>query len=210
MQKLFFDFFPILLFFLVFKFYPDFVSADAAFCILGGCIPGGKDGAIYAATAVAIVSSFFQVAWYWKKHHRFEKSHLIALGILVVLGGATLMFQNEAFIKWKPTVVNWLFGAVFLATQFIGKKTLVQRMMEKSIELDSPEIWKTLNLSWAGFFIVMGLVNIYVAFNFSTDTWVNFKMFGMLGLTLIFVLGQSVYLSRHMPDEQTAQDGKEP
>lgn len=185
-MKLLYDFFPILLFFIAYKLY-----------------------GIYAATVVAIVASFIQVGGYWLKHRRFENMHLVTLGLIVVLGGATLWLQDERFIKWKPTLVNWLFGLVFLGSQFIGKKPLVERMMRNAVQLPV-EIWGRLNAIWVVFFILMGVANLYVVYNFDTDTWVNFKLFGMMGLTFTFVIGQAFYLARHMqpePDEETGEDG---
>jgi intracellular septation protein len=182
-MKLLYDFFPILLFFIAYKLY-----------------------GIYAATVVAIVASFFQVGGYWLKHRRFENMHLITLGLIVVLGGATLWLQDERFIKWKPTLVNWLFGIAFLGSHFIGKKPLVERMMSSAVQLPG-EIWGRLNLLWVVFFMLMGVANLYVVYNFDTDTWVNFKLFGMMGLTFAFVIGQAFYLARHMqPDEETGND----
>jgi len=172
-MKFLFDFFPILLFFIAYKIY-----------------------GIYAATAVAIVASFAQVGLFWFKHRRFETTHLITLGIIVIFGGATLLLQDEMFIKWKPTILNWLLGLGFLGSQFIGEKPIAQRMMGKNIIL-SASGWSHLNLSWSGFFIAMGFLNLYVVYNFDTDTWVNFKLFGILGLTFAFVIAQAFYLSRH-------------
>jgi intracellular septation protein len=179
-MKFLFDFFPILLFFIAFKLYD-----------------------IYVATAVAIVSSIIQVGFVWYRHRRVEKMHLITLALIVVLGGATLLLHDETFIKWKPTVVNWAFALAFLGSQF-SQKNLVQRMMEEHIILTSKTVWKRLNLAWVAFFLLMGVVNLYVAFHFDTDTWVNFKLFGMMGLTFLFVIAQSIYLSQYMatgPDD---------
>jgi len=174
-MKFFLDYLPVLVFFIVYKMVD-----------------------IYAATAAAIAASFLQVGVHWLQHRKFEKMHLITLGLMVVLGGATLISQNEDFIKWKPTVINWLFGIVLLGSQFIGKKTVVERMLGEHFIL--PAItWIKLNLSWVGFFVAIGCLNLYVAFSFDTDTWVNFKMFGMLGLTLIFMTVQLVYISRIAP-----------
>jgi len=173
-MKLLFDFFPIILFFIAFKLY-----------------------GIYTATAVAIVASFAQVGWYWLKHKRFENTHLITLVIIVVFGGATLLLEDELFIKWKPSVLNWVFGVAFLASHFIGKKTIVERMMGGNINLPTG-VWSKLNASWVVFFIALGFINLYVVYNFDTDTWVNFKLFGMMGLTLLFVIAQAAYMSRHM------------
>lgn len=173
-MKFLFDFFPILLFFLAYKVYD-----------------------IYVATAVAIAASFIQVGLHWLKHRKIENSHLITLVILILFGGATLLLQDETFIKWKPSVVNWVFALVFLGSQFIGNKTIIERMMSKSISLPAA-IWTKLNLSWVVFFIALGLINLYVVYNYDTDTWVNFKLFGMMGLTIVFIIGQAFYMSRHM------------
>lgn len=181
-MKFLFDFFPIVLFFIAYK----------------------ADG-IYTATAVAIAASFLQVALYWLKHRRFENNHLITLALLVVFGGLTLFLQDETFIKWKPSVINWLFGIVFLGSQFIGKKTIVQRMMGATITL--PEtVWPRLNLAWAVFFIALGFANLYVMSVYDTDTWVNFKLFGMMGLTIVFLIGQGFYLARYLQDEPQSEE----
>jgi intracellular septation protein len=201
MKKMLFDFFPILLFFIVFKFYPDWVAVDSQFCIPGLCFPGGNSGAIYAATLAAIVASVVQLAWSWSQTHKIENMHLITLVLLVVLGGATIIFQDEVFIKWKPTVVNWLFGAVFLGSQFIGKKPLVQRMMESAVKLTDERVWVRLNLLWVAFFVVVGFINIYVAYSFSLDFWVNFKLFGLMGLTILFVIAQAFYVARYIEED---------
>jgi len=192
-MKLLFDFFPILLFFAAFKLSDD-----------------PKEG-ILVATAVAIAASMVQVALYWWKYHRVEKMHLVTLALILVLGGATLVLKDEMFIKWKPTAVNWLFGMVFLASQFVGNRPLVQRMMESNIQLPAP-IWLRLNTSWVAFFTAMGFANLYVVYNFDTDTWVNFKLFGLMGLTFAFVIVQAIYLTRHIKTEEGPQtpDTREP
>ncbi len=189
-MKFLFDFFPILLFFIAYKAYD-----------------------IYVATAVAIVAAFIQVGWFWLQYRRFEKMHVITLLLITVLGGATLMLQDPNFIKWKPTVVNWLFGVVFIGSQFIGKKPIVQRMMEASVELPQ-NIWSKLNLAWAVFFIFLGFLNLYVAFSghYDMDAWVNFKMFGMIGLTFVFIIGQAFFIGRYIKepeDENTPANSKE-
>jgi intracellular septation protein len=129
---------------------------------------------------------------------------LVTLGILVVFGGLTLVLHDPVFIKWKPTVVNWLFAVFFLGSRFIGQRTLVERMMSQAITVPTA-VWLKLNWAWTLFFIAIGLVNIFVAYNYSEATWVNFKLFGMLGLTLVFVFAQAIYLSRFME----TGDGKE-
>lgn len=178
-MKFLFDFFPILLFFVAYKI----------------------DG-IYTATVVAIGASFVQVLSFWLKHRRFENMHLVTLGLIVVLGGATLYLQDEMFIKWKPTLVNWLFAAAFLGSQFVGEKPLIERMMGSAMELPAA-MWARLNLSWILFFTVLGLVNLYVVYNFDTDTWVNFKLFGLMGLTFAFVIAQAFVLARYIKTEES-------
>lgn len=180
-MKFLFDFFPIILFFIAFKL---------------------KD--IYWATGVAIIASIVQVGYMWFRHKRVETMHWITLALIVVFGGATLLLQDETFIKWKPTVLNWLFAAVFLGSQFIGKKSIAERMMGASIAMERAH-WIRINLSWVAFFIFLGAANLYVMYNYDTETWVDFKVFGMLGLTLAFVLVQAVFISRHVkPDAETA------
>jgi intracellular septation protein len=175
-MKLLFDFFPIFLFFIVFKI------SD-----------------IYAATLAAIVATAVQVAVTWLKTRKVEPMHLVSLAIIVIFGGATLFLKDELFIKWKPTVLNWLFGMAFLGSQLFGKRTLIERMLGNQIELPDL-VWRRLNLSWAAFFVALGGVNLFVIYNFSTETWFNFKLFGLLGLTFVFVIAQSIYLSRFLPE----------
>lgn len=180
-MKLLFDFLPILLFFIAYK------------------ISG-----IYIATGVAILVSCLQVAFFWHKYRRIEKMHLVTLALIIILGGATLLLHNTLFIKLKPTIINWLFALAFLASQFIGEKPLIQRMLANNVVL-SDTIWRRLNLSWIIFFLVMGLANLYVMYNYDENTWVNFKLFGMLGLTVVFVFLQAIFLARHI-EEKTAND----
>ena len=184
-MKFLFDFFPILLFFIAYKVFD-----------------------IYVATAVAIAASFFQVGFYWWKHHRVEYMHIVTLVLIVVFGGATLLLHDDMFIKWKPTLVNWLFGAVFLGSRFIGNKPVIQRMLGHNFNLPSA-IWQQLNLLWTAFFLGIGALNLYIAYQFDTDTWVNFKMFGMMGLTILFVIGQSMYLARYIKDDDVVSRKQE-
>lgn len=180
-MKFLIDFFPVIAFFVAFY------------------IPEDRAQGIYLATAAAIAASTIQIAGLWLAKRRVENMHLVTFLLIVVLGGATLVLRDPVFIKWKPTAVNWLFAAVFLGSQFIGAKPLVRRMMEHAVE--APEqVWAPLNLAWVGFFACMGLINLYVAFNFSEEVWVNFKLFGILGLTLLFAVGQALFLSRYMSD----------
>ena len=171
------DFLPILLFFVAYQLYD-----------------------IYVATAVAIAASVLQVGYLRLFRKKIEKMHLVTLGLLVVFGGLTLLLHDPLFIKWKPTVVNWLFATVFLGSQFIGNKSMIERMMSHAIDLPA-RIWTRLNLSWGVFFLGSGVLNLYVAFNYSEQAWVKFKLFGMLGLTVIFVILQSFYMARHVRDQ---------
>ncbi len=165
------DFFPILLFFIAYKMYD-----------------------LYVATAVIIVASLAQVSYTWLKHRHVEKMHLITLAMVVVFGGLTLFLQDEMFIKWKPSVINWLLAAAFLGSQYIGEKSFVERMLSVNISLPRAA-WNSLNLCWVGFFAMLGFINLFVVYNYDTDTWVNFKMFGMMGITFAFILAQGVYVT---------------
>lgn len=178
-MKLLIDFFPIILFFAAFKAW-----------------------GIYAATAVAIVATIVQIAYLRIKTGKVETMQWVSLGVIVLFGGATLVAQDENFIKWKPTVLYWLMGAALLVGQLLFKKNLLQSLMGAQLQL--PEhVWSTLNWAWTGFFAAMGVLNLWVAYSFNTDTWVNFKMFGGMGLMLLFVLGQALYLGRYLKDTES-------
>ncbi|MFQ5519224.1 MAG: septation protein A [Mariprofundus sp.] len=181
-MKFLFDFFPVLLFFIAYKMYD-----------------------IYVATAVLIIACFVQTAGHWAIHRKLEKSHVITLVLVSLFGGATLLLQDEMFIKWKPSVINWIFGAAFIGSQFIGEKNIIQRMLGAQLELPKI-IWRNLNNAWALFFIALGFLNLYVVYNFDTDTWVDFKMFGLMGLTLVFMLLQGLYLARHIKEIPAGDD----
>ncbi len=181
-MKLLFDFLPIVLFFVAYKL------AD-----------------IYVATGVLIVATLAQVGWTWFRQRRTEKMPLITAGLVLVLGGATLALHDPIFVKWKPTVVNWLFGLAFIGSRFIGQKTLLERMMGAQLELPAA-VWVKLTFAWAVFFLVMGAVNLYVAFAFDENTWVNFKLFGILGLTLLFILAQAAYMSRYLNTDDPSKE----
>lgn len=180
-MKMLFDFLPIVLFFVAYKL------AD-----------------IYVATGVLIAATLAQVGWVWLRQRRIEKLPLITAGLVLVFGGATLALHDPVFVKWKPTVVNWLFAVAFAASRFIGRQTLLERMMGGQLELPAP-VWVKLTFAWAIFFLVMGAANLYVAYSFDENTWVNFKLFGMLGLTLLFVLAQAAYMSRHLKIDGTTK-----
>ena len=185
-MKLLFDFFPVVVFFITFKMHDD------------------TNQGILVATAVIIVATIVQVAISWMMSRKVEKMHIITLVLVVTFGGITLLLEDEIFIKWKPTVVNWLFALAFLGSEYISKKSFIRRLMEGNINLPEP-VWKRLNLAWVGFFLVAGALNLYVVYNFDTDTWVNFKLFGLLALTVVFMVLQGLYLMRHVQDEESPE-----
>lgn len=175
-MKLLFDYLPIICFFVAYK--------------LSG---------IYVATGVLIVALFVLVSAYWLKTRRVHKMHLATALLALVFGGLTIWLHDPAFIQLKPTILYLLFAGVLLASHFIGEKPLIRRMLESNLSLPS-SVWARVSWLWIGFFLVSAVLNTYVALAFSQSTWVNFKLFGMLGLTIIFVLIQSVYMARHMPE----------
>jgi intracellular septation protein len=176
-MKLLFDFFPVVLFFIAFKVFN-----------------------IYVATATAIVATFAQIAWVKLHRRKVDTMLWVSLAVITVFGGATLFLGNETFIKWKPTVLYWIF-AVVLTGGFVFGKNFIRMMMESQVQLPDG-VWKKLQASWIVFFAVMGVVNLYVAYNYSTDAWVNFKLFGGLGLMLVFVVLQALMLSKHVQEKQ--------
>jgi len=185
-MKFLFDFFPLILFFSAAKLYD-----------------------IYIATGVAIAASTIQVMWYYYRQKRFETMHMVTLGVLIVFGGMTILFHDDTFIKWKPTIVNWIFALILIGSHWIGSKTVIEHLLSKQIELPY-HVWDRLNISWSIFFLIMGALNLYVAFYYRldldeqtrTDYWINFKVFGITGLTFIFVIIQALYMAKHMPENK--------
>lgn len=201
-MKFLFDLLPVILFFAAYKLagaQPEASHALAAQWLGDGI--GLTQAPILIATAVAIVATFAQIAIVWGKHRKVDTMLWVSLAIIVVFGGATLFFHNPTFIKWKPTALYWLFGGVLLGSAVVLKRNLIRKMLEAQIQLPE-DVWGRLNLAWAGFFIAMGLLNLYVAYSFSEEAWVNFKLFGGMGLMFAFVLGQGFYLSRYLEEEK--------
>lgn len=204
-MKFLFDMFPVILFFGVFKWGES--HTDAAQSMVGqylsGLVSGGSVGPeqapILLATAVAIVATIAQIAYLLARGRKVDGMLWVSLAIIVVFGGATIYFHNEAFIKWKPTVLYWVFAVVLVGAQLLMNKNLIRMMMKAQIDLPDP-IWNRLNMAWATFFTAMGVINLYVAFNFATSTWVNFKLFGFMGLMIAFVVGQTMFLSKYIKD----------
>jgi intracellular septation protein len=156
---------------------------------------------IILATAVLIPATVLQILYTRFKTGKVEKMHLVTLVLVVFLGGATVILQNKEFIMWKPTLVNWLFAAGFLFSQWFMEKSFLQRMMEQAVTMPTAN-WKNLNYAWVAFFILSGAANLYVAYHFSEDIWVDFKLFGLLGLTLLFIIGQSFFLYRFIDKKE--------
>lgn len=178
-MKFLFDLFPVILFFIAFKF-----------------------AGIYAATGVAIAATFAQIGWVWFKHRKVDTMLWVSLGIVTIFGGMTLIFHDETFIKWKPTVLYWTFAAALAGGTLFFKKNLIRTLLTEQMHLPDA-VWNQLNWSWVGFFIFMGIANLAVAFafNFSTDDWVNFKLFGGMGLMLVFVIAQGLLLSKYIEEK---------
>lgn len=215
------DFLPVILFFVAYKLY-----------------------GIYVATVVAILAAAAQVGWTRWRHGRVENIHLTTLLLLLLFGGLTLALRDPIFVMWKPTIINWLFAGVFLASFWFGERPLTERMMGQAVQAPR-DIWRRLNWAWVGFFLVAGLINLYVVYvgsgffsaqqaliqasgerqvdlaqcavDFTGDLlllcdsaqaaeeiWVNFKLFGMMALTLVFVVAQALYLSRHLQSDDAA------
>lgn len=177
-MKFLYDYFPIICFFIAYKLY-----------------------GIFVATAVTMVASALQVGFFWLKNRRFEKIHLMTLALIIVLGGFTLIFHKQIFIKWKPSIIYWLFALILYGARLFRRKSILGNLLGDKIKV--PEnIWRRLDIFWATFFFGMGFLNLYVAYYYSTNSWVNFKLFGTLGLTIVFVIIQALYMVRHMEHDK--------
>lgn len=203
MKKFLFDLFPVIIFFIAYKLgdaYPEAsrqLLLDLGLPLIGSA--ADKPG-IYLATLIAILASAAQIVWIKLRGHTVDTMVWVSMGIILVFGGATLWLHDENFIKWKPTVLYWVFAASIFGAALFGRN-VIRSLMNTQLEL--PEsAWSRLNLSWGGFFAVMGLVNLWVAFNYSTDAWVNFKLFGSMGLMLVFVVAQGIMLSKYLDKEE--------
>jgi intracellular septation protein len=180
-MKFLFDLFPVILFFVAFKF------AD-----------------IYTATIVAMIATIAQILWVYYRHRKIDATQWTSLVLIVVLGALTIFLQDKTFIQLKPTALYWFFAAgLFISAQFFNKNW-IQVLMGKQVTLKentARNTWSQLNLAWSIFFFIMGALNLYVAFQFSEDTWVNFKLFGTTALLVVFVIAQGFWLSKHMEEE---------
>jgi intracellular septation protein len=197
--------FPVILFFGVFKWGEGHAASAQAMVgqYLSGLVSGGSVGLeqapILLATAVAILATIAQIGYLLVRGRKVDGMLWVSLAIIVVFGGATIYFHNEAFIKWKPTVLYWVFAIALIGAQFVMGKNLIRLMMKAQIDLPDA-IWTRLNMAWAAFFAAMGVVNLYIAFNFPTSTWVNFKLFGFMGMMIAFVVAQTMFLSKYIKD----------
>jgi intracellular septation protein len=192
-MKILFDFFPIFLFFLAFKVWGVYVAADEA---------------IYVATGVAIAATILQIGYLKLRRRKVDTMMWVSLAIIVVFGGATIALHDETFIKWKPTVLYWLFAVILSVSELFWRKNLIRSLMQAQ-QISMPDAaWRTLVWSWVGFFSFMGVLNLYIAFNYTTDTWVSFKLFGGMGLMLVFVILQALYMARYIDEKKLPEEQK--
>src|SRR6195952_5739275 len=207
-MKILFDFLPIILFFGTFKYAERHADWAARFAtdpfgfIVSGGVVGLEEAPVLLATVIVIIATTAQVGYLLARRRKVDMMLWITFVLVVVLGGATIWFHNATFIKWKPSVLYWAMGLSFWVSQTIFHKNLLQTLIGEQLELPG-KVWQRLNFAWIAFFGLMGLLNLYVAYSFSTSTWASFKAFGATGLMLVFMLAQGVYMSRHMkPDEE--------
>lgn len=211
-MKLLFDLIPVIVFFIAYSGAERLPGPATAFTgLLLGAIGLGQDFPanqvpILLATSLAIVATLGQVGWIMARGRKVDKMLWISLAIIVVMGGATLILRDPTFIKWKPTVLYWAFATVLLVSDTVFGRNLIRAMTEGQIVLPDP-VWRCLNWSWVGFFALMGVLNLYVAFNFSESAWVRFKLFGGMGLMLVFALAQGLFLARHIDPSHDADKG---
>ncbi len=177
------------------KFLFDFFPA-AAF-LIAMFIPENREEGIYLATKVIIVTSFLQIIISWIVTRRVEKQYVLIFLVVLILGSATLFLHDERFIKWKPTIVFWMFALICLGSEFIGKSNIPQKLMGHMFDAPAP-VWLRVNISLTTFFAVLGIINIYVAYNYTTETWAFFKVFGVMGINFVFILALVMYMSRYM------------
>lgn len=202
-MKLLFDLFPVILFFIAFKVAGNNQEAAAGLVttLLGGTAVDVKQAPILLATVVVMLATVAQIAWVHFRHGKADKMLWVSLVLVVVFGGMTLIFQDETFIMWKPTILYWVFAASMAFATLVLKKNPMRALLGEQLTLPDP-VWNKVTLSWIAFFLVMGALNLIVAFNFPTDIWVNFKLFGGMGLMLVFILGQGVMLSKYVEEEK--------
>ena len=183
-MKFLFDLFPVILFFIAFKFF-----------------------GIFAATAVAMIATIAQIIYVKLRHGVVDKMLLMSGAIITVFGGATLLLHDPQFIQWKPTILYWLFTTGLLGSQFLFKKNPMRSMMEKQVSLPDA-VWSRLNIAWALLFLALGFLNLYVAYHYSQDIWVNFKLFGITGIIFVFIILQTILISKYLPKDDNNGESK--
>ena len=202
-MKFFVEVLPITVFVLAYFFYPDLSATwvDVYSSAISLDLTAGESGdRIYFATSVLMAAMLVQCGILWMMR-ALGGTHLAALVLVLIAGGLTLLLKDPLFIKWKPTVFYWALALAFLASSRIGTRTLVERMFSKAMSLDDEHVWRQLNLAWVGFFTVCGALNLYVAYEFPEEFWVQFKLFGLaLGLPVLFLLAQGIYLAPRLKD----------
>jgi intracellular septation protein len=196
-MKILFDLFPVILFFGVFKLAGSNPDATQAFSAYIGYQADPLHLPVLFATATAIIATLAQIVWVKLRHGKVDTMLWVSFAIIVIFGGATLLLHDEAFIKVKPTALYWLFALVLLFSNILFKKNLIRSLMQEKMSLPD-RIWNRLNLAWSGFFIALGVLNLYVAWNFPTDIWVNFKLFGATGIMLVFIILQAAMVAKHI------------
>ena len=214
-MKIFLDFLPLLLFFIVGKYADNNVEWAARFATehFGFLVSGGVVGTVEAsallATIVVIVATTLQIAYLLVARKKIDLMLWVTFALVVTLGGATIWFHNATFIKWKPSVLYWAMGLAFWISQVIFQKNLLQTLIGKQLQLPI-SVWQRLNFAWIAFFGLMGLLNLYVAYTYSISTWFTFKAFGATGQMLLFMLAQGMYLSKHIQPEPDAAPDRHP
>lgn len=206
-MKILFDFLPIALFFGMFKYaegnkdWAASIATDWLGFMVSGGVVGPAEAPVLLATVVVIVATLGQILWIKARGRKVDAMLWISLGLVTVLGSATIYFHSESFIKWKPTVLYWVFSVILLFSDLLLHKNLMRNMLQEKIALPL-HVWKRFNLSWSLFFAVLGFINLYVAFHFSTEAWVDFKLFGFTALMLVFILAQGVWLSKYVDEKK--------
>ncbi len=187
-MQLLLDFLPVLLFFGAYVVTDDF----------------------FTAITVLVVAAPIVFIGQWLMTRKVNKVSLISTALVVVLGALSLVSENKAFIIWKPTVLYWGLAAALLVSEWVAERPLVRVLMSAAAGDESLQIpddkWATLNRMWAAFFVFAGILNIYVAYTFSEATWVKFKLFGLLGLTFLFVVAQAFWMVQFMEAEEDASE----
>ncbi len=207
-MKILFDFLPIALFFGMFKYadsnhdWAASVATDWLGFMVSGGVVGPAEAPVLLATVVVIVATLAQILWIKARGRKVDTMLWVSLALVTALGSATIYFHSESFIKWKPTVLYWVMGGSLLVGQLVFRKNGIQSLMGAQMNLPDA-VWRNVNFSWIGFFTAMGFLNLWVAFNFPTSTWVNFKLFGGMGLMLVFVVAQALFLNKHIKPDTT-------